>query len=303
MDSDGYRHNGGVGFCVSEPQAMVRVSAASEFSLQDVRRWPLQATEQSRLANIAQNFAKAPVLIKISGDMPSHYGFGSATGIRLATIEAIAILTGDHVDRLALVRASGRGATSGIGVTTYFDGGLVFDLGIKNAGLPLLPSSALEGARPLPLVVTQLEMPAWKIGMCIPSGIPPQTEAQEVAFFKRSCPTSAADTKEALYQVIYGAIASVKERDFAGFCAAIKAIQRCTWKRLERGLYGKPLLSIENEIYRAGASAVGMSSLGPGLFFLADEVDVVTHSLKAALPQHVWIAAAFYNSGRNLISQ
>ena len=42
----------------------------------------------------------------------------------LATIEAIAAVTGKRTDRVGLIRASGRGGTSGIGVTTYFDGGL-----------------------------------------------------------------------------------------------------------------------------------------------------------------------------------
>jgi beta-ribofuranosylaminobenzene 5'-phosphate synthase len=262
----------------------------------------LQATEQSRLANIAQNFAKSPVRIEISGEMPSHYGFGSATGIRLATLEAIAAVTGNDIERAGLIRASGRGGTSGIGVTTYFDGGLVFDVGIKNARLALLPSSVLEGARPFPLVITKLEMPAWKIGLCVPSDISPQTEEQEVTFFKRACPISAAAAKEALYQVIYGAIASAKERDFTGFCDAIKVIQRCTWKKLERDLYGEPFLSVEQRIYEAGASAVGMSSLGPGLFFLGNDVEAITARLQTALPQHAWMVAACHNSGRNLIS-
>jgi beta-ribofuranosylaminobenzene 5'-phosphate synthase len=301
MDANGYRQNGGIGFSVSEPRATVSVSPASEFSLNDSRRWPLQPAEQTRLLSVAQNFAESSVQIEISGDMPSHYGFGSATGIRLATLEAITKVTGKTIDRAGLVRASGRGGTSGIGVTTYFDGGFVFDVGVKNTRTTLLPSSALEGVRPSPLVVKQLKMPEWKIGLCIPSGIPPQTEEQEIAFFKRACPTVAAATTETLYHVVYGAVASVHDQDFNTFCEAIKAIQSCTWKRMERQLYGEALLLIEREIYRAGASAVGMSSLGPGLFLLADDVDTVTGRLQGTYPEHEWIVARFHNSGREMI--
>lgn len=203
MNHDGYRLNGGVGFCVDKPQATVCVSSATEFSLHDTRRSPLQPIEQSRLANIVQNFAATPLRIEISGEMPSHCGFGSATGIRLATLEAIATLMCKSIDRVGLIQASGRGGASGIGVTTYFDGGLVFDVGVKHSRIELLPSSALEGVRPSPLIITQVEMPNWKIGLCIPSGIPLQTEEQEIGFFKRACPIPAAAANAIRYNVVW----------------------------------------------------------------------------------------------------
>jgi beta-ribofuranosylaminobenzene 5'-phosphate synthase len=302
MNSDGYRQNGGIGFCVSKPQAKVHVSIASSFSLRDSRQCPLQAAEHSLLTKIAQDFAGSPVQIEISGEMPSHYGFGSSTSIRLATLEAIATVMGKTLDRSALIKASRRGGTSGIGITTYFDGGLVFDVGVKkDVCHELLPSSALEGTRPPPLIVAQIKMPAWKIGLCIPYNIPPQTEEQELAFFKRVCPTPAVAINETLYHVVYGAVASASEHDFDGFCNALSAIQNCTWKRLERELYGQQLVSLERKIYDSGARAVGMSSLGPGLFFLADDVDVVITGLKAALPEHSWMAGVCDNTGRNVI--
>jgi len=301
MNDNGYRLNGGIGFCVSQPQAIVTVSIASAFSLHDDRRWPLQANELSRLVNTAQKFAKLPVRIEISGEMPSHYGFGSSTGIRLAVLEAIALVTYNNIDRLQLVRASGRGGTSGVGVTTYFDGGLIFDVGVKKASLQMLPSSLVEGERPSPLIITNLEMPAWKIGLCIPADIQPQTEEQEVAFFKSSCPISANAANETLYQVVYGIVASIKEEDFRGFCDAVNTIQLCTWKKAERTLYGKAILAIEKAIYDAGALAVGMSSLGPGLYFLANNIEDVISRLRASNPQHTWIIAACRNSGRSMI--
>jgi beta-ribofuranosylaminobenzene 5'-phosphate synthase len=249
---------------------------------------------------VASRFCNLPVRIQISGQMPSHYGFGSATAIRLATLEAIAAVAGKSVDRADIVRASARGGTSGIGVTTYFDGGLVFDVGVKASQLASLPSSSVEGARASPLIITRFDMSKWKIGICIPLDIKPQTEKQEIAFFKRSCPIPAAATNEILYHVVYGAIASAREHDFDGFCAAINAIQRCNWKGLERKLYGEQLYSLEKTIYALGARAVGMSSLGPGLFFLAENIGTIISRLKRELPQHLWFISFCHNSGRKL---
>ena len=188
-------------------------------------------------------------------------------------------------------------------MTFLFHLGVVFDVGVKNLRLALLPSSSLEGVRPSPLVITQLEMPAWKIGLCIPSDISPQTEEQEIAFFKRACPTSAVAASETLYHVVLGVVAAARDRDFRTFCDAVNAIQRCTWKRLERELYAESLLLVEREIYDNGASAVGMSSLGPGLFFLADDVDAVTARVRRVLPQYGWIVGICHNSGRTVTHQ
>lgn len=303
MDGVGWRHNGGIGFCVGEPHLQVRVSTATTFSLHDNRRHPLQDIEQTRLAKVAHGFARSPVRIEICGDLPSHYGFGSSTAIRLGTLEAIAHVLRKDMGRTQLLQKSGRGGTSGIGITTYFDGGLVFDVGIKDTRSPPLPSSVMEGLHRCPLVVKQLQMPDWRVGLCIPFGIRPQTEEEEVAFFKRACPITASASHETLYHVVYGLLASAQEHDFVGFCNAIKAIQRCPWKQMERALYGEPLLQVETSIYDAGAAAVGMSSLGPGLFFFANDVDTVAESLRTAQPHHTWRVGLCHNFGRLLLSQ
>jgi beta-ribofuranosylaminobenzene 5'-phosphate synthase len=215
-------------------------------------------------------------------------------------LEAIANVEGHIADRAGLVKISGRGGTSGIGVTTYFDGGLVFDVGTKNDHQPMLPSSVVEKTRSCPLVLAQQKMPEWKVGLCVPLDILPQTEEQEVAFFKRACPITSSASKQALYSVVYGVLASSKEQDFNGFCSSIRSIQRCKWKSLERGLYGEPLVLIERKIYEAGATVVGMSSLGPSLFFLAADVGGVAAKMRATFPFHKWIVSTCNNSGRIL---
>jgi beta-ribofuranosylaminobenzene 5'-phosphate synthase len=301
MNADGYRINGGIGFCVNTPKARVHVSEAKEFSVTDERRWPLQAIEQSRLAHTIRNSTRLPVSVRIAGDMPSHFGFGSATGIRLAALEAVGLLAGASTDKHLLIKLSGRGGTSGIGISTYFDGGLVFDVGVRNKGSTLLPSSVIEKRRLSPLELVHFPMPFWKVGICIPTNILQKSEEEEIEFFKSACHLANSEVNETLYHVVYGLLASAKEGDFDTFCSAVKAVQKCKWKSMERSLYGEKLASLEQAIYRAGASAVGMSSLGPGLFYLCENVELVTSRLATLLQNEIWLTSDCCNHGRIIV--
>lgn len=303
MNDEGYRCNGGVGISISDPYVRVLVSSNSEFCVEDTRRWPLQPDEIEKLSSVARGAATHPVRISICGEMPSHYGFGSATAIRLAAIEAIRHLQSKSPNREELVDESGRGGTSGIGVTTYFDGGIVFDVGAKSKRLGFAPSSSIESTRQLPLVLARFPMPEWKVGICIPGTLVSLSAAEENAFFKRVCPIPEPSVHEVLYHVVYGIVASAREHDFQTFCKAVRAIQGCIWKRMERELYGQELINLERLIYDAGASAVGLSSLGPGLFFFADSLEPILANLKSRHPQHSWQISTCWNSGRVIGSE
>jgi len=300
MNKEGYRRNGGAGFCIRTPNADVTVARASSFRLIDKRAHPLAPNEQKRLAKVASRLTENPVCITITGQMPSHFGFGSATGIRLAVIEAISLLEGKGFSRKELVRRSGRGGTSGIGVTSYFEGGLIVDLGVRSEGGELLPSSSLEGQHPEPLLLSRVEMPTWKIGLCIPHDTPTLSEEQEIDFFRRASRMSRPAVNETLYHVIYGLLAGSMEGDFETFCRAINSIQDCAWKRMEWKLHGKRLRIIEKSIYKAGADVVGLSSIGPGLYFFGKDVVGSIAKLRRQYPKVHWKVSSLCNSSRTL---
>jgi beta-ribofuranosylaminobenzene 5'-phosphate synthase len=74
---------------------------------------------------------------------------GSKTALLLSMIEALSLLAGCDLSPSKLVELSGRGGTSGVGVSSYFSGGMIFDLGRPNDNLPFVPSSAdATGLRP-----------------------------------------------------------------------------------------------------------------------------------------------------------
>ncbi|MFA5239441.1 MAG: beta-ribofuranosylaminobenzene 5'-phosphate synthase family protein [Phycisphaerae bacterium] len=306
MNNEGYRINGGVGFAVKNPSLRLRFSRSREFILEDIRRFPFLENEILRIIKIVEqekNLIKARynIRVEITGEMPTHFGFGSSSATRLACLEALYLLNNKKPERERLVFSSGRGGTSGIGINAYFEGGLIIDLGRRGQEFFSCPSQLSEKRKSMPLMMQRIETPDWEIGICIPNNIPHKTEKEEADFFKKTCPVSSSAVYKTLYHVIYGLYSAVRENDKKTFCLALQSIQRCAWKLAERKQYGKNLFRIEQKLYKCGAEAVGMSSLGPSLFFLAKDVKAVIEKMKTKMVDCTLIATKPANSGRNII--
>ena len=304
MHNGEYRTNGGIGFAITDPACELTFFAASVFTIDDQRLDPLSADELIRLNSLLHaeqkrhKFATA-LAISIGGAMRTHSGFGSGTAISLACLEALHQMNGSMPTPDELISASGRGGTSGIGIRTYFSGGCVFDLGRPRNNELHVPSHQATATR-LPLVLDHMPMPEWDIGVCIPLGIPHKSEVEERAFFERTCPLSAEAVYETLYHSLFGLYAAILEADKAAFCHALRTIQECAWKKAERLEYGTALIEIEQALYKCGAEAVGMSSLGPTLFFLADNVADVVSRMRLARPDCECLQTRTANCGRSL---
>ncbi len=274
MHANAPRMNGGIGFAVSGPKVTIEAKAASRISVTDTRISPMVSTELEQLQRALDTLAEREqfsvgAAIHINGAMRTHIGMGSATAIRLGALEALSLVNERPLSRSALVAASGRGGTSGIGVNTYFTGGLVCDLGRASDGSQFTPSSQAR-ATPPPLTLPAVQMPAWPIVLCIPESIRPKTQEEEIAFFTRTTPLPAAASFEASYIAMFEIYAAVIENDFPTFCSGIQRIQDTAWKRAERAEYGNSLSTASSALRHAGAQCVGMSSLGPMMFCFAD---------------------------------
>jgi len=306
MHDNGYRKNGGFGFAIRNPNLEVTFTKAVNFTIKDKRLKPLQNIEIARAIETIDkiydelNF-DTKYHLEINGkDIPTHTGFGTSTAIRLAMIEALFILNDYKYSKHDIVKFSKRGTTSGIGINTYFDGGYVFDIGVKQDKSKLTPSSS-ENGKNIPLVIKSGDMPNWNIGICIPNSIINKTEEEELLFFNNTCPISDVQVNEVLYHILYGLVGSVNEADTIAFSKAINSIQKCTWKDAERKLYGEKLFDIEEKLYKCGACAVGMSSLGPTLFFLSENIDKTISKAKSILSECLVFEASTQNKGRELV--
>ena len=304
MHNGKYRINGGLGFAIADPSCELTFSAATDFAIDDQRVISLDGNESERLITLLQAEQKRHAFsvaaeITITGNMRAHSGFGSGSAISLACLEALHRLNGSIPTPEELVVASGRGGASGVGIHSYFSGGCVFDLGRAADNNSHAPSHQVTASRPL--LLDQLPMPDWEIGICIPLSIPHKSQAEEQAFFERTCPLPAEAVYETLYHSLFGLYAAIRDADRTTFCHALRAVQACAWKKAERLEYGEALIEIEQVLYANGAEAVGMSSLGPSLFFLADNVAEIIDQMRLTRHDCEWLLTRPANCGRELI--
>ena len=285
MHHNGYRINGGLGFAIDRPQAEIRVQVSPIIKLIDMREFPFSVEASQRLINtlniVQKQYALANgIEVTVVGGPLTHYGFGTGTRIRLACIEALFLVNGYAYTKYDLQRISGRGGTSGVGVYTYFTGGLVFDAGHPNRAQSLVPSSVAEGRGSFPLLLRSVEMPGWDIGLCIPTNIGTVNAEAEYNHFTRTCPISLESAMSVLHHCAFGILPAAMENDLDTFAKAVREIQNGEWKLAERRLHGSQLEKLEHALYQAGALAVGMSSIGPTLYFFATDVLSVVAKLE-----------------------
>lgn len=305
MNSDGYRLNGGIGFSIALPTLDMSFEPSNSIDVIDKREYGFTQDESDRLKShlgnimVREKFNVALCCTIHEGNIQSHVGFGSNSMIYLSCVEALLVLNHREYSENDVIALSGRGGTSGIGINTYFKGGFIFDTGIaKDGQRSFAPSSAfVSESGQKPLILTGFKLPLWDLGICVPP-IAPKTEDEEKVFFQKNCPINKEAVESILYEAVYGITSSLMEDDFDVFCKSIDTIQKTTWKTLERNLYGERLLEAESIIRKAGARCVGMSSLGPLLYFFGYDIDTIVDQVKKEIPSCVCIKTLFNNSSR-----
>lgn len=307
MHTSGYRINGGVGFSIDRPFLQVTCTPAANFEVADSRSQPLSVEACIRLQAIIEEqqrelLLEKSIYVSIEGDLLSNYGFGSGTAIRLACLESLFLLNNKHYTRKELVQASGRGGTSGIGINTYFDGGFVIDIGHRTTNSEVKPSNAVENLHRVPLQLVSHPFPPFEIGICIPKFISRLTQEQESEFFKRTIPIPTTEVHKILYEVIYGLYPAVIESDMLIFAESINNIQSCHWKKSEIMNYGSDIQEIIDDLKMLGATAAGMSSMGPCIYFVSPNINDTLEkaTTKYGCDRFVIFKTTPRNTGRDL---
>lgn len=271
------RMNGGIGFAIDGPEARIDIAPSNDLLLNDARPSPMPVSEVDQLDSLLRAFCSERQMdrmaqIDIGGDIRTHFGMGSGTSLRLAAIEGLALFNGLHLTKAEIISASKRGGTSGVGINSYFEGGLICDLGRPNNGDDFGPSSSAQANRP-PLALPAITLPEWPMLLCIPRRISPKTQDEENEFFRRTTPLPDTASFKASYLALFGIYAASAEGDYPAFCRSVNDIQQTAWKQAERSEYGEPLAAICEALRVGGADCVGMSSLGPMIFCFASHAE------------------------------
>lgn len=302
MSRMGYRLNGGAGVSISNPKITMLFSVSDHFEIIDKRNKSINNDEKDRWCSILNeclegNEFENRITCTINSNTLPHVGFGTGTIVYLASIEALYILNNSIPTREDIIKYSKRGGTSGVGIRTYFDGGIVFDVGAPNREQDIKPSGAMSFVVYPPLSIYKDKLPEWNIGVCIPD-IRSKTEKEELLFFQKITDSISNDAPQILYELVNGVIAALKEQDYRTYCSAINKIQKTSWKAAERTQYGNILVEYENYLYNLGADCVGMSSFGPLLYFHAENIQEVVARMNNRLEKECCFCTSFNNKGR-----
>lgn len=274
MSAAGYRRHGGIGFalsngysCRSKVNSSIRITDRRPSSTANERQ--CEQLHQLLLDALISTPGLAPIEMIIEKGFDAHSGFGSGTALRLAAIESLFSLNGMRPSNEEIIKLSGRGGVSGIGVNTYFSGGFWLDCGIKNGLTQGFFRSDDQGCvNTLPTALARIDMPEeWIFGLCVPV-TPVEMSNDEKNFFSSFNSPPIEQIWRLVYEAVFGVVPSIVEADRLTFGLSLERIQSCYWKAAERSYHATWLQMVTKNIKALGGGDVYMSSFGPGVFFL-----------------------------------
>jgi len=263
LSSFGRYINGGLGFAVEEPAWKITATHGEMHPDTPVRI-------ASHVGNLRRKYSTSGMQVSVDRQIPSHLGHGATTPLMLAVTEAFFRLHGIEYDQEQLIKESGRGRTSGIGVKTYFEGGVILDGGHQKtqeelAGALTFSPSSIAPDRGLPVTLDRVDMPNWPILLIRPEGEGLSGKAED-AFFRQWCPIPEAEFKKTSKLIQEHIWPSLQQANYSQFCEGINLLQETFWKAKEISTHGTLIPEIMSFLKSNCADGLGMSSFGPLLY-------------------------------------
>lgn len=277
------RSYGGVGVSFSGPSVFVEARSAENLIVNIA-----DLNDQSGVAVGNALITAAELGLPVKGHVTvveqirAHVGLGSTTATTLAILRSLAELNRWGLPRTRLIDISGRARTSAVGAHTFFEGGMIADVGQRSSRRrgEYLPSHRPAGRKPS-LKLGRWPMPSdWYVWLCFSTGqpsVPPENEAE---FFITETPTSDTATFRQVAALYHGIVPAVVESDLVSFASALREFQQLGFKAREILAQPPFVRTTLADLWDEGATA-GLSSLGPTVFVVSTTRD--RSSLPAAL--------------------
>lgn len=276
IDLDGSlgRRFGSIGAPLNEIATVVTVQSAE--------RLEAQGPDAARAARYAEKLCTAlgvssRLSISVQQAIPGHVGLGSGTQLALAAAAAVDELYGLGLSAVDMVRLTGRGARSGIGIAAFQQGGFIVDGG--------------RGADTvIPPVVARLPMPGdWRFILVFDESGVGLHGASEMTAFNELPPFPSTASAHLCHLLIMRGLPALAEGNIAAFGAAISELQQTVGEYFAPAQGGRYTSSAVAKVmaWLEGRGAVGMgqSSWGPTGFCLVEGVDRASSLLQAAQRQ------------------
>lgn len=274
------RVDGGFGLAITEPNFQIVAETATEINVAASIYRERTITVLQRLQQI---YPFPGIQLTFESEIPMHCGFGSGTQLALGIAQAINVLYQLGLDVQELAQAVGRGGTSGIGVAAFDTGGFIVDGGHRfpEQKASFLPSAAAGDIQPPP-VLLRYPFPDSPLLIVLPncSRIYGDTE---VELFRTLCPQPEWVAQKLSHILLLQVLPALIEGDIATFGKALNSIQTFGWKKVEIEAQGAELQLTLDYLRDNGAFGAGVSSWGPAICVIAEDIDRLKRETEAFL--------------------
>ncbi len=273
------RLDGGIGITLEQPSLSIDFKESKEDTkvlFQDSSNLKNKEVYESKIMEATHkmnNYLNTDTnyVYKINNIYPIHHGLGLGTQLALSVAKLISTHHHKNLSTLELAKIIQRGGTSGVGVYSFDQGGIIIDGGHKKSlKKDFLPSSASHVAPP-PLLARYEFPEEWNILLITPNTNEGASGKNEINIFQQYSPISIEDVQKISYLTLMKLMPSVLEKDIYNFGDAVNKIQSLGFKKIERNLQNSQINDIINSMHQLNISAVGMSSFGPTCFGITDE--------------------------------
>ena len=279
------RIDGSIGLAINDPHFEIVATTADRIQIDSTQ---YKERAGGILEKLQAEYSFPGINLQFVSEIPPHSGFGSGTQLALGIAQAVNTLYALNLSIADLAEAVGRGGTSGIGITAFERGGFILDGGHRypDQKSSFLPSSA-AGNVPAPPLLLRHPFPDWELLIVIPRCTHISGE-REIQLFKTLCPQPRSTAEQLSHRILLQLLPAIFEVDRRAFGAAINEIQTFGWKKVEIDAQGGVLQQTLDFLRDNGATGAGVSSWGPAIFAVGEDLPVLkkrTKTFLEALPE------------------
>lgn len=273
------RLDGGIGITLEKPSLIMECTENDDTIVEFNERISPQCKEvyESKILDATDRIKKylntsADYSFTIKESYPIHHGLGLGTQLSLSVAKLISSMNDVELNAYDLAKIIQRGGTSGIGVHSFDNGGLIIDGGHKRSVKnDYLPSSASKVSPP-PLLARYDFPEDWDIILVTPNISQGASGNEEVNIFQTYSPIKINDVERICYLTLMKLMPAIIEKDIESFGDSVNKIQSIGFKKIERDLQDSRINRLLDDMGGLDIPCVGMSSFGPTCFGITDSL-------------------------------
>jgi beta-ribofuranosylaminobenzene 5'-phosphate synthase len=291
------RIDGGFGLAITDPNFQIVAERATGIH---VASSVYRERAYTVLERLQKTYPFPGIKLTFESEIPMHCGFGSGTQLALGVVQAVNVLYELDLDVQELARVVGRGGTSGIGIAAFDTGGFIVDGGHRfpDQKSSFLPSSAL-GDIPPPPILLRYPFPESPILIVMPNCSRIYGDA-EIKLFQTLCPQPEWVAQKLSHTLLLQILPALIEGDMPNFGNALNSIQTFGWKKVEIDAQGDELQLTLDFLKTSGAFGAGVSSWGPAICVLGEEIEGLKRETEAFLKTLPNGGSCFITQANNL---